>query len=54
MSVLSVPKWYVTVHICSDNLSSKILCERSVLKGLLGTGLILKSVKALTGQEMLT
>jgi len=45
MSVLSVPKWWVTVHICSDSLSSKSLCERSVLEGLFGTGLILKNVK---------
>lgn len=45
MSVLSVPKWCVTVHICSENLNSESLHERSVLKELLGTGLILKSVK---------
>lgn len=43
--MLSVPKWCVTVHICSENLSSKSLCEGSVLKVLLVTGLILKSVE---------
>lgn len=45
MSLLAVPKWCVTVHLCSDNLISKSLRERSVLKGLLGAELILTSVK---------
>lgn len=44
-SVLSAPKWWLTVHICSGDLSTKSLCDRSVLKGLVRTGLILKSVK---------
>lgn len=43
MSVLSIAKWCVTVHIFS--ISCKSLCEGSVFKELLGAGLILKSVK---------
>lgn len=43
--MLSVPKWCVTVHICSDNLSSESLCEGFVVKVLHVSGLILKGVE---------
>lgn len=46
MCVLSVPRGPVSVHICLENLNSKILPERCVLKGLRGTELILKAVRS--------
>lgn len=45
MCVLSLPKGGVIVHTWPENLSSESVPEGSVLKGPLGAGLILRTVR---------
>lgn len=54
MCVLSVPRGPMTIPMCLENLNSKTLHERCVLKGLHGTELILETVRSWNEQEILS
>lgn len=54
MCVLSVPRGPMTIPMCLENLNSKTLHERCVLKGLHGTELILETVRSWNEQEIVS
>lgn len=54
MCVLSVPRGPMTIPMCLENLNSRTLHERCVLKGLHGTELILETVRSWNEQEIVS